>query len=397
MKKNILLLFSFLPITSMADVNVDDFKTVNNTWSEAIQNAIDHVHPDNGYIRGAKVHLPAREYIIYDTITIGTNSAHRGLNISGYGAVLKSTMTQDGSIDNLHGENIGAPTFKLINPPNVPVIPPEYEATAEGANYVFEGITLVGTNKKGTGIAAYNDLIPKNMKFKDVNVFDHMVGIYIDYAWQIRFDNCSLKNNGYGLWGRNHFNNISLVNNTIRRNHWHGVVIGPNDHGWANSNIHASGNIFESNKGFGILCDMCWSGEINSNYFEANGNHIGLFKNRNMTVSSNFFYNSYGHGWDMNIYRGVVISDKAHVYIEGGVDHLLTNNKYSYSAANPISPIMIYGTDSITLDTKTPTNHPVLNFAHGVKFPLSEKNGYIVWDEYTDEFIHYDNVGFPLM
>jgi hypothetical protein len=120
-----------------------------------------------------------------------------------------------------------------------------------------------------------------------------------------------------------HGNNIGIVNCIFRRNHHHGLVIGP-DRGQTASNAqHISGSIFEANKGYGILLLSNGQTVITGNYFEANGNDVGAMSAWETTIDTNFFWGSYGHGWQINPH-----SDSAHVVVGKARSLQLRNNQY---------------------------------------------------------------------
>ena len=103
------------------------------------------------------------------------------------------------------------------------------------------------------GIKVPAETVPKNITFRDIKVNSQNVGVHINHCYQIRFESCLIRGNQIGIWGRNHFNSVSIINCEIRRQHLHGVVIGPNVNQWGNTGIHIAGNIFEEIKGYGIL------------------------------------------------------------------------------------------------------------------------------------------------
>jgi len=101
-------------------------------------------------------------------------------------------------------------------------------------------------------------------------------------------------------------------------------VIGPDRGSWGSNGQHISGSIFEANKGYGIWLRSSGQTKIAGNYFEANGNDIGVFTPyANTTIDTNFFWGKYGHKWHMNEY-----SDNAHVVLKGLERVQLRNNLY---------------------------------------------------------------------
>ena len=328
------------------DVNITDFShlVVGEDWSPAIQAAIDHVSAKNGYENGATIVFPPGTYRVNKTIRLGKDRAHYGTRLSGYGAVLLGTKTLDAqpldyeerkkalteakdkmSLDALPGEldfdgktNVGVPILELWDPPAI-----------EGANFVIEGLTFDREARgKGVGIKVPAETVPKNITFRDIKVNSQNVGVHINHCYQIRFESCLIRGNQIGIWGRNHFNSVSIINCEIRRQHRHGVVIGPNVNEWGNTGIHIAGNIFEEIKGYGIL-NLHGNGvTIIGNYFEMVGNSIGVLTPFwSTTVEGNAFMSFYKNGWNMNKHGGQVVADRAHIVIDAP-DVQLRNNKY---------------------------------------------------------------------
>lgn len=333
-------------------VNVRDFASLaaDGDWSPAVQAAVDHVTADHGYHRGATVYFPPGTYRIGKTIVVGRDPAHYGMRLSGYGAALVRTPALDEqptryeerkkalaaakdtfSLTALPGErdfdgetNVGTAILELWNPPDT-----------EGASYVVEGLAVTGPPKKlsGVGIKIPAETVPKNVTFRDVKVHRQNVGIHVNACWQIRFESCIIRGNRIGIWGRNHFNSVSIVNTTVRRQHLHGLVIGPNAGSWGSSGIYIAGSIFEANKGYGIMNAAGVQVTITGNYFEANGNSIGILSPfGNTTVDTNHFWGFYGHGWKMNRRGGQVVSDTAHLVI-ASKNVQLRNNRYGKGPA----------------------------------------------------------------
>jgi len=360
-------------------VNVKDFasRVVDDDWSLAIQAAIDHVTADNGYENGATVFFPPGTYKINRTIRLGKDPAHYGTRLSGYGAVLLGTAALDQqpldyegrkkaltekkdrfSLDALPGEldfdgnNVGVPILELWDP-----------GSQEGASYVIEGLTFTRESKKqgGVGIKIPAETVPKNVTFRDLKIHRQNVAVHINHCYQIRFESCIIRGNQIGIWGRNHFNSVSIVNCSIRRQHRHGVVLGPNANQWGNTGIHIAGTIFEEIKGYGIL-NLHGNGvKITGNYFEMVGNGIGVLTPFwSTTIDTNAFMSFYGHGWNMNSHRGQLVSDKAHIIIDAP-DVQLRNNKYYGNG------IMLF-----RLSGKSVLDAPPM-IAEGVKFPPGTK------------------------
>jgi len=369
---------------------------VNEDWSPAIQAAMDHVSAKNGYENGATVLFPPGTYKLDKTIRLGKDRAHYGTRLSGYGAVLKGTKVLDAqpldyeerkkaltdkkdqmSLDALPGEldfdgqtNVGVPILELWDPPAV-----------EGANFVIEGLTFDReASGQGVGIKIPAETIPKNITFRDIKVNSQNVGVHINHCYQIRFESCLIRGNQIGIWGRNHFNSVSIVNCEIRRQHRHGVVIGPNVNQWGNTGIHIAGNIFEETKGYGIL-NLDGNGvTIIGNYFEMVGNSIGVFTRYwSTTIDTNAFLSFYGHGWNMNKHRGQVVADKAHVIIDAP-DVQLRNNKYYGDR------ILLFGTGGKTSFDARPMVAGGASLSDGMKVADSGGLGAYVYYESTGSF-----------
>lgn len=362
-------------------VNVKHFShlAVAGDWSSAIQASIDHVTADNGYENGATIIFPPGTYKINRTIRLGKDPAHYGTRLSGYGAVLVGTAALDqqpldyeerkttlpqmkgasmhlaalpGELDFDGKTNVGVPILELWNPPS-----------QEGASYVIEGLTFTRESKKqvGVGIKIPAETVPKNVTFRDIKVHRQNVGVHVNHCYQIRFESCVIRGNQIGIWGRNHFNSVSIVNCSIRRQHRHGVVLGPNANQWGNTGIHIAGNIFEETKGYGVLNLHGNAVNITGNYFEMVGNSIGVLTPFwNTTIDTNVFLSFYGYGWNMNKHRGQLVSDKAHIIIDAP-DVQLRNNKYYGNG------VMLF-----RLAGKTVLDTPPM-IAEGVKFPPGTK------------------------
>ncbi|RLT04469.1 MAG: hypothetical protein DWI21_14325 [Planctomycetota bacterium] len=367
------------PGNRTSHVSVKDFShlVADGDWSPAIQAAIDHVSAKNGYENGTTILFPPGTYKINKTIRLGKDRAHYGTRLSGYGAVLKGTKILDAqsvnyeerkqalaeakdqfSLDALPGEldfdektNVGVPILELWDPPEI-----------EGANFVIEGLTFDREAALvGVGIKVPAETVPKNITFRDVKINSQNVGVHINHCYQIRFESCLIRGNQIGIWGRNHFNSVSIINCEIRRQHRHGVVIGPNVNQWGNTGIHIAGNIFEEIKGYGIL-NLAGNGvTIIGNYFEMVGNSIGVLTPYwSTTIDTNAFMSFYGYGWNMNKHGGKVVSDQAHIILDSP-DVQLRNNKYYGNG------VMLF-----RLAGKTVLDTPPM-IAEGVKFPHGAK------------------------
>ncbi|MFO7947917.1 MAG: right-handed parallel beta-helix repeat-containing protein [Armatimonadota bacterium] len=300
-------------------LNVRQFAdhVVDGDWAPAIQAAIDSVSRENGFNRGATIFLPPRTYRIDDTIIIGTDPGQYGLHLLGYGAVLHGSAALDArELRDPEPEEAEA---------GLPVILLKTPGGHEGASYVLEGFTVTRENRRhGTGIAVGWDDVPKNTTFRNVNVHAQKIGIHIPYAWQFRFRDCVLRSNDIGMQMRSHANNVLIDGCSFRRNHHHGLVIGPDRGQWASNSSHISGCIFEANKGYGLLLQSSGEAVVTGNYFEANGNGIGVFTHWRTTIDTNFFWGYYGHSWRQTPY-----ADDAHIVIGGqNIGLRLRNNQY---------------------------------------------------------------------
>ncbi|MDA0838795.1 MAG: right-handed parallel beta-helix repeat-containing protein [Planctomycetota bacterium] len=381
-------------------VNIQDFShlVADGDWSPAIQAAIDHVSATNGYENGATILFSPGTYLVNQTIRLGKDRAHYGTRLSGYGAVLKGTKILDAqsvnyeerekaltekkdkfSLDALPGEldfdgktNVGVPILELWDPPAI-----------EGANFVIEGLTFDREAKLvGVGIKVPAETVPKNITFRDVKINRQNVGVHINHCYQIRFESCLIRGNQIGIWGRNHFNSVSIINCEIRRQHRHGVVIGPNVNQWGNTGIHIAGNIFEEIKGYGIL-NLHGNGvTIIGNYFEVVGNSIGVLTPYwSTTIDTNAFMSFYGHGWNMNKHGGKVVADKAHIVI-AAPDVQLRNNKY-YGQG-----ILLFGTRGKTTFDAKPMIAEGVTLADGMKVADSGGLGAYVYYASTGGFAY---------
>ena len=385
--------------TRRGQVNVRDFDhlAVAGDWSPAIQAAIDHVTARNGYEHGATIFFPPGTYHVNNTIRLGKDPAHYGTRLRGYGAVLKGTKALDqqpldyeerrealtekkdkfsltalpGELD-FDGKNVGVPILELWNP-----------NSQEGASYVIAGLTFDReAGRQGVGIKIPAETVPKNVTFRDIKVHRQNVGVHVNASWQIRFESCILRGNHIGVWGRNHFNSVSIVNSTFRRQHLHGLVIGPNAGTWGSSGIHIAGNIFEANKGYGILNRGGVQVAILGNYFEANGNSIGIFSPfGNTTVDTNHFWGFYGHGWKMNRHGDQVVSDKSHIVVSSK-NVQLRNNRYGKGQGILVFELSGKNTfDDLALIANGVT------FPHGTKVADSGGLGAYVYSTDTGKFV----------
>ena len=308
-------------------VNVKRFAHLvkDDDWSPAIQAAVDYVHQDHGFDAGGTVLFPAGTYGVGRTIVVGENSAHWGLRLLGYGATLTGTTELNKQeLTDLAPEekDKGAPIIVLRSPKGI-----------EGAGYSIECLRLTRERKRGSkvtgvGISIPWKEVPKGTTFRSLKIHGQQVGVHINFAWQCYFSDCIFRGNTVGMIIQNHGNNMGIVNCIFRRNHHHGLVIG-RDRGQTASNAqHVSGSIFEANKGYGVLLLTSGQTMITGNYFEANGNDIGVMTPWETTIDTNFFWGSYGHGWRVNPY-----SNSAHIVVSGARSLKLRNNLYAGVAA----------------------------------------------------------------
>lgn len=300
------------------DISITRFSNLvkNGDFSPAIQAAIDYVSKKNGFDAGATIYFPPGTYRIDHSIVVGNNSAHWGLHLIGYGATLTGSKVLDKQpLEKPEPEekNAGVPILILKNPPGI-----------EGAAYCIEGLRFT-REKRHSGIAISIPWkeYPKGTSFRNIKVHNQNIGVHIKYAWQFYFTDCIFRNNQIGMVAQSQANNLGIVNCIFRRNHKHGLVIGPDRGQWASNCQHISGSIFESNKGYGILILSAEQMVITGCYFEANGNSIGVLSGRNVTIDTNLFWSSYGHGWRQTPY-----ADNAHIVVGDCRDLRLRNNRY---------------------------------------------------------------------
>ncbi len=379
-------------------VSIRDFadRAVDGDWSPAIQAAIDHVTAANGYENGATVFVPPGTYTVNRTVVLGQDPAHYGTRLSGYGAVLVGTETLDGqpahyeerkrafeengdkfSLQALPGEldfdgetHVGIAILELWDPPG-----------QEGASYVIEGLTFTReSNMKGVGIKIPAETVPKNVTFRDIKVHRQNVGVHLNHVYQIRFESCIIRGGRIGIWGRNHFNSVSILNSSIRRQHLHGIVIGPNAGTWGSSGIYIAGCILEEIKGYGILNAGGLQVAIVNNYFEMVGNSIGILSPYgNTTVDTCHFWGNYGHGWKMNHHKGQLVADRAHLVVDSP-NVQLRNNRYAGVAAN-----LVFSLSGASFDAP-PTLAEGFRPPHGTRVPHSRGHGAYVYDAESGEF-----------
>jgi len=303
-------------------VNVRKFSHLvkDEDWSPAIQAAIDSVNKENGFEAGGTVLFPAGTYRIDRPLVLGGQPAHWGLRLLGYGATLVGTPK-------LNKQPLPDPEPEAKDK-GVPILVLKSPEGPEGAGYCIEGLRLMrerepGTPITGVGISIPHKEVPKGTTLRNVKVHGQKVGVHVKYAWQVYFSDCIFRGNETGMIVQCHGNNIGVVNCIFRRNNHHGLVIGP-DRGQTASNAqHISGSIFEANKGYGILLLTNGQTMITGNYFEANGNDVGAMSSWETTIDTNFFWGSYGQGWQINSH-----SDCAHIVVGKARNLQLRNNQY---------------------------------------------------------------------
>ena len=137
-----------------------------------------------------------------------------------------------------------------------------------------------------------------------------------------------IENNRIGIWGRNHFNSVSIVNSTIRANRLHGIVIGPNASQWGSTMTYIAGNIFESNQGYGILNAGGNQVIIVGNYFEANSNDVGIFTPHGTTTLDTNWMHGSRRNWKNNVVRGQNVSNIARIVADCGSKVITRGNRY---------------------------------------------------------------------
>jgi len=353
-------------------VNIKDFadKVEGENWSPAIQAAIDSVCVEKGYQHGATIYFPPGTYRIDRTLYMGKKIGSHGMRLSGYHAVLLGTKKLDAQPSDYETRKkqlakkpedasylralAGELDFDGVYTGNaiLEIWRPEEAQTSywqEGSSFVVEGLTFSREEKgEGVGIKIPAETCPKRIVFRDVKVFRQNVGFLSNYCWQIRIENCSFRQNQIGIWGRNHFNAVSIINTEVRRQGKHGLVIGPNVGSWGSSSIYVAGTIFEAIRGYGIANYGGVQVVITGCYFEADGNSIGVFsKYGKTTIDTNHFWGSFGKpshghgtivkGEEHKSYKGVPVVNQAHLILDS-TDVVLRNNNY-----RQVKPMMVFG------------------------------------------------------
>jgi len=287
-------------------------------WAPALQAAINSFASDDPTQVGGTLTIPPGVYPIGRPVVLGTDTGQWGLHITGYGATLVGTPELDafemGEREPEEAE-LGVPILSIHGVDGF-----------EGGNYCIEGLTF-SREQRGNGVGIsmpWGHGVAKNTTFRSVRVFGQNVGVHINYQWQIFFAECTFRGNQRGMLIQNHGNNIGITNCTFRRNHHHGLVIGP-DRGQTASNAqHISGSIFEANKGYGILLLSSAQTFVGGCYFEANGNHLGVMTPWQTTIDTNLFWGYYGHGW-----RNSDFASNACVVVRGAKRLQMRNNHYA--------------------------------------------------------------------
>ncbi len=316
-------------------VNIKQFKHLvkDGDWSPAIQSAIDFVSKENGFDVGGTIFFPAGTYRIDHSIIVGRNPAHWGLHLIGYGATLVGSKILDTQPegDPELGKTWKCGNLTLNNPSKeekgkgIPILILKNPPGIEGAGYCIEGLRFTRENTRhGTAIFIPWRSCPKCTSFRNIKIHGQKVGIHIISAWQLYFSDCIFRGNEIGVIAQNNGNALGFVNCVFRRNHKHGLVIGPDRGSWGSNGHSITGCIFESNKGYGIKLISAGQTFIAGNYFEANGNDIGVLTPWNVTIDTNLFWGSYGHGWRMTPY-----ANDAHIVVNRCQDLRLRNNHYA--------------------------------------------------------------------
>lgn len=300
--------------------NLADFAHAvdGNDWAPALQAAIDSfASEDQGQI-GGTLTIPPGVYPVGSPVTLGTARGQWGLHITGYGATLLGTAALDAyEMPEREPEEVEL---------GVPILSIHGVEGMEGANFCIEGLTF-DREQRGNGVGISLPMgqgVAKNTTFRSVKVMSQQVGVHINYQWQIFFAECMFRGNHRGMVIQNHGNNIGITNCTFRRNHYDGLVIGPDRGEWGSNAQHISGTIFEANKGYGVRLLSSAQTVITGCYFEANGNHLGVMTPWEVTVDTNLFWGYYGHAW-----RRDPFSDNACVVVRGANELQMRNNRYA--------------------------------------------------------------------
>ena len=401
--------------SAAAQINIKTFSSLvkDGNWSPAIQAAIDSVCVENGFKQGADILFPPGEYRIDDSLILGRKEGQHGTRLMGYGAVLIGSKTLDqrpvdeeyrqrkqkyenpeqltagekrhatflltalpGELDLDGKKNVGSPILELRHPPASGIV----------GNFVIQGLTFTRERKfRGVAIKVLTEAIPKNLEFRDIKVYGQNIGIHINHSYQIRFDNCVIEYNRIGIWGRNHFNSVSIVNSTIRGNTLHGIVIGPNASQWGSTMTYIAGNIIESNQGYGIYNAGGNQVSVVGNYFEANANDVGIFTPYGATtLDTNFMWGS-RRTHKKNVVRGQVVSNIARIVADCRSRVIARGNRYHCGDG---VVILLFG------EMRTGTSFDVIpSVAKGITLnnhhmiAASDKPGAYVYDASSGEYI----------
>ncbi len=303
-----------------ATVNLADFadRAEDGDWAPAIQAAIDAFSTGDPRVTGGVLVIPPGRYPVGRPIILGTDPGQWGLHVEGYGATLVGTAGLDafemGEREPEEAE-LGVPILIIHGVEGI-----------EGGNYCIEGLTFDREQRRnGIGISLpWGMGVAKNTTFRSVKVMGQKVGVHINHQWQVFFAECTFRGNERGMLIQNHGNNIGITNCTFRRNHHHGLVIGPDRGQTASNGQHISGSIFEANKGYGMLLLSSAQTVVAGCYFEANGNHIGVMTPWQTTIDTNLFWGYYGHGW-----RSSDFPSNACVVVRGAKRLQMRNNHYA--------------------------------------------------------------------
>ena len=119
---------------------------------------------------------------------------------------------------------------------------------------------------------------------------------------------------------------------------------------------------------------------IIGNYFEANGNSVGVFSPYgHTTIDTNHFWAFYGHGWKMNRHQGQVVSGKAHVIVDS-TSVQLRNNRYHGDA------VLVFGLSGRNSVDALPVVAEEVDLTHGAAVPDSSGIGVYVYDAESGRF-----------
>ncbi len=305
-------------------VNLADFadRAAGGDWAPALQAAIDSFATGDTSQVGGTLTIPPGVYPISSPVTLGTDPGQWGLHVTGFGATLLGT----GALDACEMPEREPEEQEL----GVPILIVHGMEGIEGGNFCIEGLTF-DREQRGNGVGVSLPMghgVAKNTTFRCIKVTRQNVGVHINYQWQVSFTESMFRGNQRGMVIQNHGNDIGISNCSFRRNHFHGLVIGPDRGQWGSNGQHISGCVFEANKGYGMLLLSSAQTVVTGCYFEANGNHLGIMTPWETTIDTNLFWGYYGHGWRRNDF-----SDNACVVIRGSKQLQMRNNKYAAVSA----------------------------------------------------------------